>query len=73
MYADLAVVDGDPLTDIKDAANVGQGLVSGIAHTADSLVQPFSEADEWATAQYVPLGCRQGVAEYAPLPDHGSG
>ncbi|MFH8242556.1 hypothetical protein [Streptomyces sp. NPDC018321] len=44
MYADLAVVDGDPLTDIKDAANVGQVLVSGIAHTVDSLMQPFSEA-----------------------------
>ncbi len=29
MYADLAIVDGDPLTDIKDAANVEQVLVSG--------------------------------------------
>ncbi|WP_249956529.1 amidohydrolase family protein [Streptomyces ardesiacus] len=43
MYADLAVVDGDPLTDIKDAANVEQVLVSRVAHTVDSLMRPFAD------------------------------
>ncbi|MFF4469661.1 amidohydrolase family protein [Streptomyces sp. NPDC001599] len=43
-YADLAVVDGDPLTDVKDAANVGQVFVSGVAHTVDSLMRPFAGA-----------------------------
>ncbi|MDI3403230.1 amidohydrolase family protein [Streptomyces cavernicola] len=64
MYADLAVVDGDPLTDIKDAANVEQVLVSGTAHTVDSLMQPFSAMSA--------AGSRKpdGNTVLAPVPDH---
>ncbi|MFI2412130.1 amidohydrolase family protein [Streptomyces sp. NPDC018947] len=64
MYADLAVVDGDPLADIKDAANVEQVLVSGIAHTVDSLMRPFSGTST--------SGLRKpdGGAELPPVPDH---
>ncbi|MGC0386585.1 cytosine/adenosine deaminase-related metal-dependent hydrolase [Streptomyces sp. SAI-129] len=65
MYADLAVVDGDPLTDIKDAANVGQVLVSGIAHTVDSLLRPFTEPR--ATGARKPEG---NSTVLPPVPDH---
>ncbi|MFF2654595.1 amidohydrolase family protein [Streptomyces sp. NPDC058045] len=44
MYADLAVIDGDPLADIKDAARAEQVLVSGVPHTTASLMEPYSRA-----------------------------
>lgn len=62
MYADLAIIDGDPLTDINDAANTEQVLVSGIAHTVESLMQPFRRTTTADT--------RKGNTVLAPAPDH---
>ncbi|PSK88082.1 Tol biopolymer transport system component [Murinocardiopsis flavida] len=44
--ADLAVVDGDPLDDIKAAANVRMTIANGTVHTVEELLKPFKEADE---------------------------
>ncbi|MCW1097091.1 amidohydrolase family protein [Streptomyces sp. RS2] len=65
MYADLAVVDGDPLADIKDAANVEQVFVSGIAHTVDSLMRPFAEPPAAGLGE--PDG---GSTVLPPVPEH---
>ncbi len=65
MYADLAVVDGEPLTDIKDAANVEQVLVSGIAHTVDSLTRPFVEPPAVGFPKPTP-----GSTVLPPVPEH---
>jgi adenine deaminase len=42
MYADLAFLGGDPLTDIAQAANVRQVMVNGELHTVDELLGPFA-------------------------------
>ncbi|MGW4643653.1 amidohydrolase family protein [Sphaerisporangium sp. NPDC004334] len=41
MYADLAIVDGDPLTRIEDAANVVAVVVGGRHHTVEGLLAPY--------------------------------
>ncbi len=41
MYADLAVVDGDPLSRIEDAANVTAVVVGGRHHTVEQLLAPY--------------------------------
>jgi Tol biopolymer transport system component len=43
-YADLAVVDGNPLERIEDAAAVSQVMVGGVLHTVDELLAPFENA-----------------------------
>jgi hypothetical protein len=43
MYADLAILGGDPLADIRSAADVQQVMVNGTLHTVDTLVAPFAE------------------------------
>ncbi|WIM98677.1 amidohydrolase family protein [Actinoplanes oblitus] len=43
-YADLAILGGDPLADIDQAANVRQVIAAGVPHTVDSLLAPFAVA-----------------------------
>lgn len=43
-YADITIVDGDPLTDIADAAAVDRVLTSGVEHTVDDLLAPFEQS-----------------------------
>lgn len=40
--ADLVLVSGDPLSDIKDAANVEQVMKSGRLYTVSDLMKPFT-------------------------------
>ena len=40
-YADLVVLGGDPLTDIKQAANVRQVMAAGVLRTVSELLEPF--------------------------------
>ncbi|MFC4564943.1 amidohydrolase family protein [Nocardiopsis mangrovi] len=39
--ADLAIVEGDPLTDIAAAADVRMTVANGVVHTVDDLLAPF--------------------------------
>ncbi|AGL17109.1 amidohydrolase family protein [Actinoplanes sp. N902-109] len=41
-YADLAILGGDPLTDIARAADVRQVMANGVLHTVPSLLAPFT-------------------------------
>ncbi|MCU7728358.1 amidohydrolase family protein [Actinoplanes sp. KI2] len=43
-YADLVVLGGDPLTDIKQAANVRRVMAGGVLHTVEQLLEPFRTA-----------------------------
>ncbi len=43
-YADLAILGGDPLTDINQAANVRQVMAAGVLHDVPSLLAPFASA-----------------------------
>jgi adenine deaminase len=45
-FADLALLGGDPLTDIRQAANVRQVMANGVLHTPASLMAPFAAALE---------------------------
>ncbi|MFI1994040.1 amidohydrolase family protein [Actinoplanes sp. NPDC020271] len=40
-YADLAILGGDPLTDIEQAANVRRVMAAGVLHDVPSLLAPF--------------------------------
>ena len=42
MYADLSVLGGDPLSDIKQAANVRSVVSNGRLFTVDDLLKPFA-------------------------------
>ncbi|RSN09271.1 amidohydrolase [Nonomuraea sp. WAC 01424] len=44
MYADLAVIDGDPLSRIEDADNVTAVVVGGRHHTVEQLLAPYPSA-----------------------------
>jgi Tol biopolymer transport system component/cytosine/adenosine deaminase-related metal-dependent hydrolase len=44
MYADLAFLGGDPLTDVTRAADVRQVMVAGVTHTVEDLLAPFAGA-----------------------------
>ena len=44
-YADLTVLGGDPLRDIKQAANVRSVLTNGLVYTVDDLLAPFATAE----------------------------
>lgn len=65
MYADLAIVGGDPLTDITRAADVRQVMVGGVLHTLDDLLAPF------ATAAAHPAAAPAGRT-LPPVPPHPS-
>jgi Tol biopolymer transport system component len=41
-YADLAILGGDPLADIRAAADVRQVMVNGTLHTVDALLAPYA-------------------------------
>ncbi|MER6509484.1 amidohydrolase family protein [Nonomuraea sp. NPDC001636] len=59
MYADLAIVDGDPLSRIEDAANVTAVVVGGRHHTVEQLLAPYPSAtatDQAASAASAPAG-----------------
>jgi hypothetical protein len=59
MYADLAIVDGDPLSRIEDAANVTAVLVGGRHHTVEQLLAPYpssSTTDQPVPAASAPAG-----------------
>ena len=58
-YADLTVLGGDPLADIREAANVRSVVVNGLAYTVEELVAPFATAKPTVAAQRV-----------APAPEH---
>jgi Tol biopolymer transport system component len=60
MYADLAILGGDPLSDIDQAANVRQVMVNGQLHTVDELLAPFAHRRVAVTTNTV----------LAPVPDH---
>jgi Tol biopolymer transport system component len=42
-YADLAILGGDPLADIRAAADVRQVVANGSVHTVEALLAPFAE------------------------------
>ncbi|MEV6611093.1 amidohydrolase family protein [Kutzneria sp. NPDC051319] len=60
MYADLSIVGGDPLADIKQAANVRSVVSNGRLFTVDDLLKPFADATAGIAANRV----------VAPVPDH---
>jgi hypothetical protein len=67
MYADLAILGGDPLSDINQAANVRQVMVNGRLHTVDELLAPFAQRRAAVTVNTVTVNT---VLE--PVPDHPS-
>ncbi|HEX6471137.1 MAG TPA: amidohydrolase family protein, partial [Streptosporangiaceae bacterium] len=64
MYADLAILGGNPLTDITQVANVRQVMVNGTLHTVDSLLAPFAESTATSPA---PAATNRMLA---PVPHH---
>jgi hypothetical protein len=61
-FADLSVVDGDPLSHIEDAAKVVQTIKNGEVYTISELIAPFaSHAAKTAAA-----GPRRFVCETEP-------
>jgi Tol biopolymer transport system component/cytosine/adenosine deaminase-related metal-dependent hydrolase len=69
MYADLAILGGNPLTDITQAADVRQVMVNGTLHTVDDLLAPFAGAPAHAPAGAAPAAANRMLA---PVPDHPS-
>ncbi|MEV7007840.1 amidohydrolase family protein [Streptosporangium sp. NPDC051022] len=71
MYADLAIVDGDPLSRIEDAANVTAVVVGGRHHTVERLLAPYPSStttDQPAsTAPAVRDGLRSRVRARVPV------
>ncbi|MFL5911670.1 MAG: amidohydrolase family protein [Gaiellaceae bacterium] len=63
MYADLAFLGGDPLSDISRAADVRQVMVNGTLHTVEELITPFKapSTDAAPRGRLLP-----------PVPDHPS-
>ncbi|GAA1809910.1 amidohydrolase family protein [Planosporangium flavigriseum] len=61
-YADLAVLAGNPLEDINQAANVRQVMANGELHTVDELLAPFGTATRTAAAVTTTV--------LEPVPDH---
>jgi hypothetical protein len=60
MYADLAVLGGDPLSDIKQAANVRSVVSNGRPFTVDDLLAPFTR----------PVAGIAPNRALPPVPDH---
>ncbi|MEV0347020.1 amidohydrolase family protein [Nonomuraea sp. NPDC050680] len=59
MYADLAIIDGDPLSRIEDAANVTAVVVGGRHHTIEQLLAPYPSStttDQATPAASAPSG-----------------
>lgn len=60
-FADIAIVDGDPLSDIADAAAVDRVLTAGVEHSVDDLLKPFESAKAARSAP--PSTVREPVPE----------
>ncbi|ADG10321.1 amidohydrolase [Caulobacter segnis] len=60
-YADLVLVDGDPLARIEDAARVSKVIKHGTVYTIPELIGPFADARQQASAE----GRRRFVCEAA--------
>jgi Amidohydrolase family len=54
MLADLAVLGGDPLTDIRQAANVRAVMTHGVLHTPSDLMAPFASASLAPASRVLP-------------------
>jgi Tol biopolymer transport system component/cytosine/adenosine deaminase-related metal-dependent hydrolase len=48
-YADLAILGGNPLVDIRAAADVQQVMANGVFHPVDALLAPFAASQPAAT------------------------
>ncbi|MFF3667116.1 amidohydrolase family protein [Microtetraspora malaysiensis] len=70
MYADLAIVDGDPLSRIEDTANVTGVVVGGRHHTVEQLLAPYPSST--ATDQAAPLAPAPRGKVKARVPAHPS-
>ncbi|GAA3801593.1 amidohydrolase family protein [Sphaerisporangium flaviroseum] len=66
MYADLAIVDGDPLSRIEDAANVTAVVVGGRHHTVERLLAPYPSATTTDQAAPDALAVRGTVKARVP-------
>ncbi len=53
-YADLSLVAGDPLTDIRAAASVRQVVVGGVVHKVDDLLAPYRTPSVAAHSEPLP-------------------
>ncbi len=61
-YADLVLVDGDPLSRIEDAAKVSKVIKHGTVYTTADLIGPFAGAVQQASLG----GARRFVCEASP-------
>ena len=66
MYADLAIVDGDPLSRIEDAANVTAVVVGGRHHKVEQLLAPYPSATATDQAQAAARVARGKVKARVP-------
>ena len=62
-YADLTFLGGDPLTDIREAANVHQVMTNGELTTVPELLKPFA-GQQLATAHPVPAAKHPANDDY---------
>ncbi|WP_306204542.1 amidohydrolase family protein [Actinoplanes sp. RD1] len=63
-YADLAVLGGDPLTDIRHAADVRRVVANGVVHEVADMVRPFAALPN----PPVPVAARPGALSGPPVP-----
>lgn len=64
--ADLVMVDGNPLQEISDAANVQMVMKNGEMFTTEDLMAPYEEGGELPdTATALPLGILAGLGAMA--------
>jgi Amidohydrolase family len=67
MLADVIVLGGNPLEDIRQAANVRQVMTNGLLYSVDELLEPFTAAAVGQTAAAAPTS-----RILDPVPDHPS-
>lgn len=76
MYADLTIVDGNPLEDIRDAAAVTGVVVAGQHHTVDELLEhhtsPTTTDESGRTGGAQALATSRVTRERARVPVHPS-
>ncbi|HKT03255.1 MAG TPA: hypothetical protein VJT31_27315 [Rugosimonospora sp.] len=65
MYADLVGLGGDPLTDIRAAADIRFVMSNGMEYTVDELVAPFeAPAPVPAGGVLPPVPAHPGTAQF---------